>query len=86
MPSALPRVGISAVLSLNILPISGAYVRRTKALWNRLPFGDLTVLIHAPHLKPNAKGVATGGIKCGAGSFFPTAVYKKGYIKEEKEA
>ena len=35
------------------------------------------------NLKPNTEGVATGGIKYDAGSEFATAVYEKGYIKEQ---
>ena len=38
----------------------------------------MTVLYHAPNLKPNAKGVATGEIKCGARSDAVSVVYKKG--------
>ena len=37
----------------------------------------MTVLIHAPNLKPNAIGVATGGIKCGARSDAVSVVYKQ---------
>ena len=35
------------------------------------------------NLKPNTEGVAEGGIKYDAGSEFATAVYEKGYIKEQ---
>ena len=36
-----------------------------------------------PQFKTERDSVATGGIKCGAGSEFATAVYKKRYIREQ---
>ncbi len=44
---------------------------------------DSTLAHPQEDLKPNTEGVATGGIKYDAGSEFATAVYKKGYIKEQ---
>ena len=50
---------------------------------NKAIYHDYDRALAYPPFKTERDSVATGGIKCYAGNWFATAVYKKAYIKEQ---